>query len=94
MGPAQWMVGVSDCQGAVTWRKLAGGSRRVVESRWCGWLTGDGFDDLGGDVAQLAVLMLGRAAQDGECLVVPAVLLGHQDPERLVDHRPGGQGRA
>src|SRR3954453_1566080 len=48
-------------------------------------LSAHGFDDVGGDVAQLAVLVLGGVPEDAERRFPVTSLLGHENAERLVD---------
>ena len=56
-----------------------------VEGGWLGRVAGDAGDDLGGDIAEFEVAVLGGGAQDRECLALGASFLGHDDSESLVD---------
>ena len=47
-----------------------------------------GPDQVGGDVPELNISIIGYLAEDVERFPVPAAALGHDDPDRLVDDGP------
>jgi hypothetical protein len=55
----------------------------VVAGAW--WLAADAGDQVGCDVVKFAVVVPGVGAQERECVLGGAVLLGHEDAEGLID---------
>jgi hypothetical protein len=56
-----------------------------------GWLAADAGDEVGGDVAEFAVVVLRVGAQEREGGHGGALLLGHEDAEGPVDDGAGGE---